>query len=132
MAITFTTGSCIGCSTEVVEGGLKVRLDTESGSCETVGLDNPEKRDYMQGEVARFSTAEEGMAGCEAFSGGAPTGGSVTWTGSGLFAARSRQICAELTGEQGMVETWCCIMAQQSSPQNVPVSLDKCALSYIF
>ena len=110
-----------------------MRLDTESGqSCETAGLDNTEKRDYMQGEEARFSTAEEGMAECETFSGGAPTGGSVTWTGVGLFAARSREICAELTGEEGTVETWCCLMTEQSSPSNVQVALDKCALSYVF
>ena len=116
-----------------MEGGLKVMLETESGqSCETLGLDDTEKRDYMQGEVARFSTAEEGMAECEGFTGGAPTGGSVTWTGFGLFAARSREICVELTGEEGTVETWCCLMAQQSSPQNVQVALDMCALSYIF
>ena len=110
-----------------------VRLETESGqSCQTLGLDNTEKRDYVQGETARFSTAEEGMAGCEAFPGGAPTGGSVTWTGVGLFAASAREICAELTGEEGRVETWCCHMTEPSSPQNVEVTLDKCALSYIF
>ena len=116
-----------------MEGGLQVRLETESGqSCETVGLDSTEKRDYVQGESARFTTAEEGMAQCEAFSGGAPTGGTVTWTGVGLFAARSREICAELTGEEGTMETWCCHMTEPSSPQNVPVTLDNCALSYIF
>merc|ERR1712110_265046 len=133
VAITFITGSCIGCSTDLVEDDLVVRLETESGqSCQTQGLDNTEKRDYVQGEAARFSTAEEGMAECEAFQGGAPTGGSVTWTGVGLFAARSREICAELTGEEGTVETWCCHMTESSSPQNVEVTLDNCALSYIF
>ena len=110
-----------------------MRLDTESGqSCMTAGLDDPEKRDYVQGETARFTKAEEGMAECEGFSGGPPTGGSVTWTGVGLFAARSREICAELTGEEGAVETWCCHMTDPSSPQNVQVDLDNCALSFNF
>ena len=77
--------------------------------------------------------AEEGMAEGESFSvGGAPTGGSVTWTGVGLFAARYREICAEVSGKDGAVETWCCEMTESSSPQNVAVSLDNCALSFIF
>ena len=116
-----------------MEGGLQVRLETESGqSCQTEGLDDTEKRDYVQGETARFTRAEEGMAECEGLVGGPPTGGSVTWTGVGLFAARSREICVELTGEEGAVETWCCHMADQHSPQNVQVNLDYCALSSIF
>ena len=110
-----------------------MRLETESGqSCETLGLDNTEKRDYVQGETARFTKAEEGMAECEGFPGGPPTGGSVTWTGVGLFAARAREICTELTGEEGAVETWCCHMTDPSSPQNVQVDLDNCALSFNF
>ena len=113
-----------------MEGGLRVRLESSSaGSCVTSGLDNTEKRDYQQGLEARFTTAEEGMAECENFPSGPPTSGSVTWTGSGVFAARSREICAEITAEEGAVETWCCLMAQSASSQNVQVSLDNCGLS---
>ena len=132
LAITFITGSCVGCPQEDLEGGLVVSLVTTSGeTCQTEGLDHPDRRDYQQGQEARFSTSEEGMAGCETFPGGPPTGGSVTWTGTGVFAARNREICAELSGEGGSLETWCCTMVKASSSQNIAVSLNKCQLSYL-
>ena len=109
-----------------------VSLVTSSGeTCQTEGLDHPDRRDYQQGQEAMLSTSEEGMAGCETFPGGPPTGGSVTWTGTGVFAARNREICAELSGEGGSVETWCCTMVKASSSQNIAVSLNKCQLSYL-
>ena len=105
-----------------------MRLDSSSGqSCATAGLDNIDKRDYIQGEEARFTMAEEGMAECESFYvGGAPTGGSVTWTGVGLFAARYREICVEVSEGEGALETFCCEMTDLASAQNVAVSLDNC------
>ena len=118
----------MGCAQDVVEGGLRVKLLTTSGQmCQTAGLDNTEQRDYQQGQAASFSTAEDGMENCENFPAGGLTGGTVTWTGSGVFAARSREICAQLSAEEAL-QTWCCTMDDAASAQNVQVSLSKCAL----
>ena len=44
---------------------------------------------FMTGyHIVRFTTADEGMGDCVGAGLGAPTGGSVMWTGSGMFAAR--------------------------------------------
>jgi len=61
--------------------------------------------------------------------GGAPKGGSVTWTGSGIFAARYREICIEVSGETEPVESWCCEMGESSSTTGMTVLLDHCVLS---
>ena len=45
-------------------------------------------RKYSSLDIVRFTTADEGMGDCVGAGLGAPTGGSVMWTGSGMFAAR--------------------------------------------
>ena len=68
--------------------------------CQTEGLDHPDQHDYEGGVVARFDGSEEdGLCGCyQAVMGGNLTGGSVTWTGSGMFAAINREICVQVMG----------------------------------
>merc|ERR1712179_52873 len=125
-AITFQTGSCIGCPSGAVEGGLKVRLEGENGfQCQTGGLDHPDKKNYEAGEVARFDDGEvDGLQGCyQEVVPGSVTGGSVTWTGSGMFAASKRDICVQLSGE-GV--TWCCKMKDGYSSTNLAVQLQSC------
>merc|ERR1719477_576365 len=80
-AITFQTGSCIGCPSGTAEGGLKVRLEGENGfQCQTGGLDHPDKKDYEAGAVAVFDAGEvDGLQGCyQEVVTGSVTGGSVT------------------------------------------------------
>ena len=48
-------------------------------------------------------------------------GGRVTWTGSGIFAAISREICLDLCDT-----SVCCLMAEDHSSSNVPVLLESC------
>jgi len=130
-AIRFVTGSCIGCPTDNSEGGLMVRVISTSGtSCETGGLDDPSKKDYVAGQQSRFTSLENGMEACfQAEIGGTPKGGSVTWMGSGIFSARYREICIDIVGEESPLESWCCEMREASSAQNNAVLLDNCNLS---
>jgi len=128
-AITFQTGSCIGCPSGTVEGGLKVRLDGEDGwQCQTEGLDHPDKKDYEAGAIARFDNGEaDGSEGChQQMVLGSLTGGSVTWTGTGMFAASKRDICVQLSGD--MMETWCCKMKDGYSSTNLAVQLQSCTI----
>jgi len=127
-AITFQTGSCIGCPSGTVEGGLKVRLEGENGfQCQTGGLDHPDKKDYEAGVVAVFDAGEvDGLQGCyQEVVTGSVTGGSVTWTGTGMFAASKRDICVQLSGE-GV--TWCCKMKDGYSSTNLAVQLQSCEI----
>ena len=72
-----------------MEDGLKVTLLSLEGSgCVTESLDDPSKVDYFQGQEARFSSQEVGLAGCSgATLEGGPIGGSVMWTGTVLTLA---------------------------------------------
>ena len=108
-----------------------VRIISSSGSsCETGGLDNLSKKDYVSGQLSRFSTLEQGMDGCfQADIGGLPKGGSVTWMGAGMFSARYREICVDIIGDDVNMESWCCEMREPSSTQNHAVLLDNCNLS---
>ena len=69
-----------------------MRVISSSGAaCETLGLDNASIHDYETGKLSRWTTEEQGMNECfKANLGGVPKGGSVTWTGPGIFAARYR------------------------------------------
>ena len=91
--------------------------------CQTEGLDHPDQHDYEGGVVARFDGSEEdGLGGCyQAVMGGNLTGGSVTWTGSGMFAAINREICVEV-----MEGTWCCRMKSGYSNSMETVQLEMC------
>merc|ERR1711874_221724 len=126
LAITFQTGSCIGCPSGTAEGGLKVRLVSETGwECQTDGLDHPQRKDYEAGAYARFEEGGvDGLLGCyhEAVP-GSLAGGSVTWTGSGMFAASKRDICVELSDA-----SWCCKMKGGYSTNNEAVELENCAV----
>ena len=109
-----------------------MRLVGEDGSaCETVGLDRPDQHDYVSGQVARWDGQPDGgltdgMQGCYlATMAGNLTGGSVTWTGVGMFAAREREICMEMSGS---VETWCCKMKEGGSSSNVAVQMADCRM----
>jgi len=110
-----------------VEGGLKVRLASDDGwQCQTAGLDHPDRKDYQAGVVSWFYEGEaDGLEGCHLeVLPGSLSGGSVTWTGTGMFAASKRDICVEVLG----VGTWCCKMKDGYSSTNVAVQLEKCAL----
>jgi len=113
-----------------VEGGLKVILEGEEGStCETAGLDDPLKQDYVSGQEARFDGepdggVTDGLQGCYMASLGEQLiGGSVTWTGTGMFAAQKREICVEMSGSE---EAWCCQMKEGYSVSNVAVQIGDC------
>ena len=78
--------------------------------------------DYSPGLEAAFSSLAEGMAGCfEAALPGGPVAGNVTWTGSGVWAARARAVCVDLD-----TQSWCCEMESGTAPQNEPVTLGNC------
>jgi len=99
-------------------------LESEDGwQCQTEGLDHPGQHDYEGGLVARFDGSEEdGLGGCyQAVMGGDLAGGSVTWTGSGMFAAINREICVEVMGN-----TWCCRMKSGYSNSMEAVQLEMC------
>jgi len=115
-----------------VEGGLKVRLQGFDGwACETTGLDRPDQHDYESGKVARFDGEPDGgqtdgLQGCYMeFVDGYLSGGIVTWTGSGMFAASRREICVEMSGSTG---TWCCKMKDGYSSTNVGVQIEDCVM----
>jgi len=110
-----------------VEDGLKVTLLSLEGSgCVTESLDDPTKVDYFQGQEARFASQEVGLAGCAgAKLEGGPIGGSVMWTGKGMFAARFREICMDIDNGE-YIEDWCCEMAESSSSTNQAVLLEYC------
>merc|ERR1712110_193917 len=131
-AIYFVTGSCIGCETGIEEDGLQVTLLSLEGSgCVSDPLDDPTKVDYFQGQEARFDNVEVGLAGCAgATLEGGPIGGSVMWTGQGMFAARFREICMELTRGEAK-EQWCCEMVDSASATNQAVLLDHCNMAYV-
>ena len=123
-AIRFVTSSCTGCAQNTVEGGVMVSLVPAlgHGGCQTLGLDDPDTFDYSPGLEAAFSSLAEGMAGCfEAALPGGPVAGNVTWTGSGVWAARARAVCVDLE-----LESWCCEMESGTAPQNEPVALGNC------
>jgi len=109
-----------------------VKIQDENGwTCETSGLDHPDRRDYEPGVETRFDGQPDGgqtdgLEGCymEVVPGDI-TGGSVTWTGTGMFAAKSRKICFELSGD---ADTWCCMMQDAASSTNVQVQLEKCSV----
>ena len=66
-------------------------ISSSGAACETLGLDNASIHDYETGKLSRWTTEEQGMNECfKANLGGVPKGGSVTWTGPGIFAARYR------------------------------------------
>ena len=97
-------------------------------SCSTAGLDNPEAKDYIQGQEAVFTRVEEGMEGCYgAVLAGGPGTGSVTWTGQGIFAARNREVCVDITAEDDL-DTWCCQTNSEIIEQGNMVSLKNCHL----
>jgi len=103
-----------------------VSLESEDGwQCQTEGLDHPDQHDYEGGVIARFDGSEEdGLGGCyQAVMGGDLTGGSVTWTGSGMFAAINREICVQVMGG-----TWCCRMKSGYSNSMEAVQLEMCGL----
>ena len=109
-------------------------ITSSSGvSCHTAGLDNPDKQDYIAGQSVRFWREWHGLDQCyQADIGGVPKGGSVTWLGSGVFAARYREICLDMaSGEDGPVESWCCEMRESSSAQNNAVLMDNCQLAEV-
>jgi len=131
-AITFTTLSCLGCPSGPVEGGLKVRLQSASGLvCETErGLDRFDMVDYVVGEELRFDQGvDDGLVGCykQIFPEGI-AGGAVTWTGSGIFAAKETQICVELSSDADVPQKWCCNMNNGYSQTNVEDKLEHCSL----
>jgi len=69
--------------------------------------------------------ATDGLTSCYmADMGNNLTGGTVTWLGSGIFAARVSEIYIELTG--GAV--YSCRLASMAV-QNVPVTLKNCQIS---
>ena len=62
--ITFTTESCSGCSSNAIEGGLKLTLKGEQStsgptSCSTEGLDHTNKIDYAAKTDAVFKGEED-------------------------------------------------------------------------
>jgi len=107
-------------------------ISSSGAACETLGLDNASIHDYETGKLSRWTTEEQGMNECfKANLGGVPKGGSVTWTGPGIFAARYREICIEISGDvdTDTVESWCCEMGESSSSTNHAVLIDNCVLS---
>jgi len=127
-SIYFVTGSCIGCPSSPVEGGLKIRLDGSNGKgCQTDGgLDHVDIQDYVSGTTAVFAGEEELTSCYLSDLGGAVQGGAVTWLSSGMFAARNREICLMLAGDNN--SSWCCDMESGYSAQNVPVELVNCKI----
>ena len=121
----------MGCEDSNVEGGLSVTLTTDADiSCSTAGLDDPEAKDYIQHQEAVFTRVEEGMEGCYgAVLAGGPGTGSVTWTGQGIFSARNREVCVDITAEDDL-DTWCCQTNSASIMQGNTVSLINCQLKY--
>ena len=58
----------------------------------------------------------------------------MTWTGSGVFAARYREICMDLgtsSPDDLTMESWCCEMRESSSAQNSAVLIDNCQLAEV-
>jgi len=99
-------------------------LESEDGfECQTEGLDHPGRHDYRGGVIARFDGSEDdGLAGCyQQVVAGGLTGGSVTWTGSGMFAAFNREICVEMKEA-----SWCCKMRSGYSNSMETVQLEMC------
>jgi len=126
-------GSCIGCPSGNIEGGLVVRLlGAADLSCQTSALDHPERQDYITGQEVRFDGQPDGgltdgLEGCYLSPmEGQLNGGSVTWTGSGMFAANKREVCVEMSASLGSTETWCCTMDQGYSSTNVAVQISNC------
>jgi len=52
-------------------------------------------------------------------------GGSVTWTGTGMFAAKKREICVKVSGSD---DDWCCQMKEGYSSSNVAVQMHDCRI----
>ena len=121
----------MGCEDSNIEGGVSVTMTTDADiSCSTAGLDDPEAQDYIQAQEAVFTRVEEGMEGCYgAVLAGGPVTGSVTWTGQGIFSARNREVCVDITAEDDL-DTWCCQTNSASIMQGNTVSLINCQLKY--
>ena len=66
--ITVQTYDCTGCKS-TAEGGLVITIDDDSEAtqpCTTSGLDNADKRDYDNGNLAEFLANEDnGMEACQ-------------------------------------------------------------------
>jgi len=91
------------------------------------GLDHPDLRDYVGGNPAVFdgepdAGTTDGLTSCyHADLGNEITGGTVTWLGSGIFAARSSHINVEMTGGA----QYRCTMKAMAM-QNIEVELHMC------